>query len=177
MNEYADTLQVALLGCQGGLAAVTGMLRAAGFIALVQNKPPAPCRSDTHCLQLGRVVPTAGAAVSLRLSHSGASPTLWLSQRVGGWFPRVLRTVAPQSLTDGGRKWRGWLGWEVPGEREVRRRARKAQKRGPEDAVEGRPAALAQHAVSRGGRNPEDPAPWPSWRRTGKSEETKQEKL
>lgn len=110
VNEYADTLQVALLGRQGGLAAVTGMLRAAGFIALVQSRPPAPCRSDTHCLQLGQVVPTAGADVSLQLSHSGASSTWWLSQRVDGWFPRVLRTAAPQSLTDGGGKLRGWLG-------------------------------------------------------------------
>lgn len=168
---------MALLGCQGGLAAATGMLRAAGFIALIQNRPPAPCRSDTHCLQLGQVLPLR-ALMSACDSHSGASPTWWLSQHVDGWFPRVLKTVVPQSLTDGGRKWRGWLGWEEPGEREAKRRHRKAQKQGPEGAVEGWPATLAQHAVSRGEPgNPEDEAPWPLWRRTAKSEEIKQEKL
>lgn len=109
MNEHSDISRWLSWDALGGLAPVSGMLGAAGCTALVQSGPPASCRSDTHCLLPGSFVPTAGADVSLLPSHAGADPMPVAQPACRQLVPRALRTVVPQSLIDGERKYRGWL--------------------------------------------------------------------
>lgn len=143
----------------GGLARVAGMLRAAGCTAPVQNRPPASCVEDMHCLRPGCVVPAAGT-MSACCSHAGGWSDAVAQPACGaGCGSRALRTAMPWSLRDGGREDRGWLSPEVPGKREMTRRGRE----GPEvDPVGGEPT-ITSTACS--GRRPGTPwgggARWP----------------
>lgn len=117
----SDILQVALLGRRqragqwGGWHRWRECWEQLAAERLYKSPSPASCVNDMRCLRPGCVVPTAGADVSLLLSHRAL---VWCSSPA-----RLWGRLRQQSPEDSGalvpERWReeeqGWLSPEVPG--------------------------------------------------------------